>query len=387
MPAFTIDKKSNKTVHQQLVAGLKHHAMGLKDGSRMASETTLCRDYSLARMTVSKALNELVQENILVRIKGKGTFVQRVEYKVESIKFLLPGPECLSANNYNSKIIQKYLSGVLEEAHKTNIRVETVICTSDHKYSSLKPEQFRSFNKNDNVFILSEWWESVFSDLLASGCNMVYNDQYMNPVIGESFSDCYLLKNNVVEAVSDIVSYFVESGREKIFCFNMSETDRRTIGYLKGLEKNKIKFNADLMPLVEEKAYQKPDDVIDLIVDTYKKCPFNAVVLPDNSFHDIFDAAMERLELNCPDDIALVSIRDCEENNKRSIPISAMAISYAELGAAAVKAFNRGFFAPGEKMFTPVLVERESSRKGAGAKTNPNFKENINHSNDDFLIS
>lgn len=47
-----------------------------KLGEKMPNETRLCVLYGVSRVTVRKALEELVKEKMLVRKQGKGTFVQ-----------------------------------------------------------------------------------------------------------------------------------------------------------------------------------------------------------------------------------------------------------------------------------------------------------------------
>lgn len=44
-------------------------------GSRLPSEAALCEALGVSKVTTTKALNLLVQEKLLVRIQGKGTFV------------------------------------------------------------------------------------------------------------------------------------------------------------------------------------------------------------------------------------------------------------------------------------------------------------------------
>jgi GntR family transcriptional regulator len=44
-------------------------------GSKLPSEAVLCEQLGVSKITTGKAMNLLVQENLLVRIQGKGTFV------------------------------------------------------------------------------------------------------------------------------------------------------------------------------------------------------------------------------------------------------------------------------------------------------------------------
>lgn len=72
-----IDKNSPIPVYYQLKQDIKEKIQqGVwKVGECIASEREITESYAVSRMTVRQALGELVQEGILKREKGKGTFV------------------------------------------------------------------------------------------------------------------------------------------------------------------------------------------------------------------------------------------------------------------------------------------------------------------------
>ena len=80
-----IDKSSPIPVYYQLKNDfIKKIANGVwKTGECISSERELCEIYGVSRMTIRQAIGELVQEGILTRKKGKGTFVceQKVNQK------------------------------------------------------------------------------------------------------------------------------------------------------------------------------------------------------------------------------------------------------------------------------------------------------------------
>ncbi|MDU4326492.1 GntR family transcriptional regulator [uncultured Clostridium sp.] len=80
-----IDKNSPIPVYYQLKNDfIKKIASGVwKAGECISSERELCEIYDVSRMTIRQAIGELVQEGILTRKKGKGTFVceQKVNQK------------------------------------------------------------------------------------------------------------------------------------------------------------------------------------------------------------------------------------------------------------------------------------------------------------------
>ena len=72
-----LEKKSQSPLYQQLMTRLKNDIVSgvYPAGGRIPSEQVLCETYGVSRVTVRKAMLDLVQEGLLVRRQGKGTFV------------------------------------------------------------------------------------------------------------------------------------------------------------------------------------------------------------------------------------------------------------------------------------------------------------------------
>ena len=77
MPDMLLEKKSQNPLYQQLMRRLKNDVVAgvYPAGGRIPSEQVLCDTYGVSRVTVRKAMLDLVQEGLLVRRQGKGTFV------------------------------------------------------------------------------------------------------------------------------------------------------------------------------------------------------------------------------------------------------------------------------------------------------------------------
>ena len=77
MREYALEKKSQSPLYQQLMLRLKNDILAgvHPSGGRIPSEQALCDAYGVSRVTVRKALLDLVQEGLLVRRQGKGTFV------------------------------------------------------------------------------------------------------------------------------------------------------------------------------------------------------------------------------------------------------------------------------------------------------------------------
>lgn len=84
-----LEKKSQSPLYQQLMNRLKNDIVAgvYPAGARIPSEQLLCETYGVSRVTVRKAMLDLVQEGMLVRRQGKGTFVadERIQRDLQHI--------------------------------------------------------------------------------------------------------------------------------------------------------------------------------------------------------------------------------------------------------------------------------------------------------------
>ena len=86
---LTVDKDSPFTLYYQLREKLakqiaNHH---WKPGEKIPSEAELCGTYDVSRITVRKAIEDLVRSGQLVKYQGKGTFVTNVSMEHKLSKF------------------------------------------------------------------------------------------------------------------------------------------------------------------------------------------------------------------------------------------------------------------------------------------------------------
>lgn len=86
-----IDKNSSIPLYQQLKDVLqKKIETDFKSGDMLPTETEIEKMYDVSRMTVRRAIHELVLDGLIYKRQGKGTFVQnkKIMYNVERITSL-----------------------------------------------------------------------------------------------------------------------------------------------------------------------------------------------------------------------------------------------------------------------------------------------------------
>lgn len=62
----------------------------LSEGAKLPSENELCTRYSVSRPTAQRALNELAADGVVVRQKGRGTFVATSRKQINLLSFTNP---------------------------------------------------------------------------------------------------------------------------------------------------------------------------------------------------------------------------------------------------------------------------------------------------------
>jgi len=78
-----LKKTSERPLYKQLMQRIRDDiTVGIYPaGERIPGEQVLCKTYGVSRVTVRKALDEIVQEGLLTRRQGKGTFVAQEKIK------------------------------------------------------------------------------------------------------------------------------------------------------------------------------------------------------------------------------------------------------------------------------------------------------------------
>ena len=83
----TIDKNNPKPLYIQLEELIRNNIdNGIwRPQTAILSESELSKEYDLSRMTIRTACQNLVQEGVLYRVPGKGTFVSEPKIMTESL--------------------------------------------------------------------------------------------------------------------------------------------------------------------------------------------------------------------------------------------------------------------------------------------------------------
>ncbi|MCJ7843558.1 GntR family transcriptional regulator [Lederbergia sp. NSJ-179] len=97
-------------LYEQIKVAIKEYVEnnGLKSGHKIPNESELCDKFKVSRITIRRAIKELVEENYLEVIRGKGTFVKAPKRDLHLLN-LKGFTEGLSTeeNDFTKEIISK----------------------------------------------------------------------------------------------------------------------------------------------------------------------------------------------------------------------------------------------------------------------------------------
>ncbi len=233
-------KQMPQKKYQLLVERLKAEIESGEAPAKLDSETTLCERFQVSRITVRRAIAELVQEGLLESAQGKGTYI-RQQNLYRSPQHQRVG---LITYTYNDEIfddiIQQTEHSLAENGY--SLLVQRVAESVAGKRVALQ----RILQENVDGLII----EGILSDLPCynldiyreieqAGLPMVFTNG-----VHQELSAPHITINDR-ESITNMVDILVSLGHTRIggvFCDNQYQTKMRYRGYLDGLLRNHLEY-------------------------------------------------------------------------------------------------------------------------------------------------
>ncbi|WP_245249567.1 GntR family transcriptional regulator [Vagococcus allomyrinae] len=133
---MSIRTNSDLPLYAQIANELRANIQTEKwqEGDRIPTEFELCEIYHVSRITIRKAIEELVRENLLYRERSKGTFVQQMT--VES--------------NDHSTVIKSFT----KELQERGKMARTVMATIDISHADKRLAKFMNVQVGEKILVL-----------------------------------------------------------------------------------------------------------------------------------------------------------------------------------------------------------------------------------------
>lgn len=105
-----------------------------REGQKIPTEMELCEYYYVSRITIRKAIDELVRENLLTRSRAKGTFVNQLSITPEQY----------------STVVRSFTQEMLEQGHN----VTTLMAKIEKSHADHKLAKALNLQPGDDVIVL-----------------------------------------------------------------------------------------------------------------------------------------------------------------------------------------------------------------------------------------
>ncbi len=231
-----LDRSSPIPLHYQLRQIIRDEVLNgdlvLDEKGKIPTEGMLAERFKVSRITVKNAIRNLVEEGLLHRVRGKGTFIKKTNEVEKWVGRLLGFSEMISASGFkpSAKLIYQGLNHNLPELVKKNLKME-------HGW------EYKRIRYADDIPIAIE-------------------HSYYPPSIGKDLTN--------LEDLDSIFSYrFLEEkfgitlydGEQSISAVNASKEEAETLEITEGgslLYMERVTYSAQKKPIVYCKAVFNP---------------------------------------------------------------------------------------------------------------------------------
>lgn len=208
-----------------------------KTGESIPVERNLCKQLEVSRSTTRKAIQELVEQDYLYRVQGKGTFVSESPNSHQDfIGIVLP--------NCNSNMEMKILNGIQKKIINTKYKMMFLDSKND---SNREAENIKQLKHNGAAGLirlpaLSEKHSITISNLK--------NEQIPFVLLDRKLKDCdtdSVMSDNK-EAGFRAAEHLIKMGHKRIAFIThkfkeASSVNDRIVGYKRGLKEHGLKHN------------------------------------------------------------------------------------------------------------------------------------------------
>ena len=251
---------------------------GYRRGDPMPSYRDLCKKFRVSLVTIKRAMDELVRQEVIYSLPAKGTFVNKElspdARKLSQIGLVFYGSRSLF---FASSYLMEMFQGIMQESEKMGV---------DVKIFSMKNKDFLETNIEslgvDGVILIGVSDADYARKFYKKDLPVVVLDSLL-----EGVSLDYILCDNE-KAAESMVDFLVSSGHRHIgyvdgwstgvvssgdnysekYIMTSDQIERRD-GYLKAMKKNNLEANATVYSWCE--VGLSPQELVSTIAEQWKK--------------------------------------------------------------------------------------------------------------------
>ena len=389
----TTDASSPLPLYYQVKKMIIHEILrkNLQKGDRIPKEIDICKTYDVSRITIRRAIAELVSEKILYRVSGVGTFVNEmkdedflISEKDRQVALVVPDIEDLA--------ISAIFSGI--QATLQGYDYEVIIYSSGRRIDKENTNLSHLLQSNSTGAIIFPNWGNTNAaqifELKRQNFPFVLIDRYFHDLETD-----YVVTDNISGAF-EAVSHLIALGHRRIGFIggpDNSAGNERKEGYIRALSEHGIVLDQNLIATLDKDTYSFPqiepehggyEEVRKLM--SIKKRP-TAIFAASDGFALGAMSAIRELGLNIPQDVAVVGFDNLKYASLLEVPLTTVAQPFYEIGAKAVEILMNKFQDKNAPLQKLILDPELIVRKSCGASAAKQFVQNTGRSRSLFAAA
>ena len=353
--------------YQQVIEWVKNRiATGeLSGGDKLESENELSSLFGISRQTIRHALELLVQEGILERVQGSGTYVKDVKASEEESQELSKTVTIISTY-VDGYIFPKILQSMVRMLEDAGYGVQ-IMFTNNHLETERKLLVKLLEEKSRNPLIVEPVMSGIpnpntkyYRRLKSRGIPILFFHSYYPEL------DIPHISMNDEMAGRTATEYLIENGHTKIagiFKADDGQGHRRYKGYLKALLHAGIEIKEDRICWIDTRDMKSFSAVFPKVLERLKNCTA-WVCYNDEVAHELTSMALAE-NVNIPEAFSLTSIDNSELARLNAVPLTSVTHPMEALGYKVAESMLRLIENPDATVSNefPVSIEPRASVK------------------------
>lgn len=353
--------------YQMVKDGIKSNivAGNYEVGEKIPTESELMEIYSVSRHTVRLAISSLVNEGMLKRVQGSGTYVSPAPTGTPGKHYKAIGVVTTYLSDY---IFPSIIRGIEEELSAKGYSMILASTQNDtenerkslemmlqHHVDGLIVEPTKSSYINPNL--------DLYQHIKLRGIPLLY------------LHSCYpeisapVVRMDDVKATELAAQHLIELGHRNIALITKTDDSQgkeRLKGFIHALEAAKIPLRPDLLLMFETQNQEQVKDQIAGLLQQAQP-PTAIVSYNDQAAMAVLQAAHEQ-QLHIPEDLSLVSHDDSFlSTTNGTIPLTSVPHPQEKMGKDAARSILKAIQNPERRrssiIYQPELLVRQSTAK------------------------
>lgn len=356
--------ENNKSKYLELVEFItkKIEENELQPGEKIYSENQLSSMFGISRQTVRHAISILVNEKLLIRIQGSGTYVNEVDKK-DTVQSTRIAVITTYVDNY---IFPKIIQGIEKVLSENGYAVQ--ISFTNNEIDKERDVLEDILNKSDVAGIICETTMSglpnpnmkLYRDIQKRKIPILFINSYYAELQAPHVSI-----NDKLTA-KDAMQYIIQKGHKKIggiFKLDDGQGHLRYLGYIEAMKENGLQPCEDNIVWLDTRDIKQLECCKDRIMDRIQGC--SAIFCYNDEVAFGITKIMAKENMKIPEDMSIISIDNSELTTIGEIAITSMEHPKEKLGEKAAENLcklirNKKYNATYE--FETKLIERSSVR-------------------------